>query len=94
MSQRARTEDLKVTREQIPGYDYGKPASARSPVSLEELRQLEEATGWTAEDAAVLARRQTVFVDRAESDGGFVARGDCVAAAPDQMVFRAGREAR
>jgi hypothetical protein len=67
MSQRARTEDLKVTGEGIPGYDYGKPASARSPVSLEELRQLEESVGWSAEDAAVLARHPAVFVDRAEA---------------------------
>jgi hypothetical protein len=67
MSQRARTEDWKATGERIPGYDYGKPASARSPLSLEELRQLEEAAGWTAEDAAALARHPEVFVDRAEA---------------------------
>jgi hypothetical protein len=65
MSQRAR--DFTTAAEQIAGYDYGKPASARSPVSLEELRQLEQAAGWTAEDAAVLARHPEVFVDRAEA---------------------------
>jgi hypothetical protein len=50
---------------EIPGYDYGKAAVARSPVSLEELRQLEASTGWTEEDAAVLRKHWRVFEDRA-----------------------------
>ena len=36
---------------QIPGHDYGADSILKSPVSLDELRQLEEAVGWTAEDA-------------------------------------------
>ena len=50
----------------IPGYDYGEPSSARSPVSLEELRQLEASAGWTEEDAAVLRAHSRIFEDRAE----------------------------
>jgi hypothetical protein len=38
------------------GYDFGTTRVARSPVSIEELRQLEQAVGWTEEDAAVLRR--------------------------------------
>jgi hypothetical protein len=38
----------------IPGYDFDSGVIARSPVSLEELRQLEQAVGWTNEDATVL----------------------------------------
>ena len=51
---------------QIPGYDYGRPGSAKSPVSIEELRQLEQAVGWTDEDAMVLQRYPEIFRDRAE----------------------------
>ena len=38
----------------IAGYDYGRPSAARSPVSLEELRQLEATVGWSGEDAELL----------------------------------------
>ena len=50
----------------IAGYDYGRPAIARSPVSLEELRQLEATVGWSTEDAAVLERHGQLFRDKAE----------------------------
>lgn len=50
----------------IPGYDFGKPGSARSPVSLDELRHLEASAGWTNEDAAVLDSHRGIFQDRAE----------------------------
>jgi hypothetical protein len=51
---------------QIPGYDYGRPAAACSPLSIEELRQLEQAVGWSEEDAAVLQSHPEIFRDRAE----------------------------
>ena len=51
---------------QIPGYDYGRPQSAHSPVSLEELRQLEAAIGWSEEDARILQRSGSLFKDKAE----------------------------
>lgn len=50
----------------IPGYDYGQPAVARSPVSLDELRQLEATVGWSSEDAHVLQRHGDLFRDNAE----------------------------
>lgn len=50
----------------ISGYDYGRPNAARSPVSLEELRQLEEAAGWTAEDAKILQTHGSIFRQHAE----------------------------
>ena len=50
----------------IAGYDYGKPAAAHSPVSPEELRQLETAVGWTEQDAAVLREHAQIFTSRAE----------------------------
>ena len=50
----------------IPGYDYGRPEVARSPVSMEELRQIEAAIGWSADDAATLKRHSGIFTDHAE----------------------------
>jgi hypothetical protein len=50
----------------IPGYDYGKPSVARSPVSLEELREIETSAGWSDEDARVLERHDYIFKTRAE----------------------------
>lgn len=50
----------------IPGYDYGQESAAHSPVSLDELRQIEQATGWTDEDAAVLQHHGDIFRQHAE----------------------------
>jgi Protoglobin len=51
----------------IPGYDYGTSRSAASPVSENELSQLEQTAGWTAADAEVLARHADVFRVKAEA---------------------------
>jgi hypothetical protein len=50
----------------ISGYDYGRPNSAHSPVSLEEMRQLEATAGWSEEDARILQRHGQIFKDNAE----------------------------
>jgi hypothetical protein len=50
----------------IAGYDFGSARSAKSPVSLEELRHLELAVGWTDEDAGVLERYAAQFEAQAE----------------------------
>ncbi len=50
----------------IAGYDYGRTGVARSPVSLEELRQLEATVGWSAEDCKVLQRHEALFRGKAE----------------------------
>src|SRR5579872_1274522 len=50
----------------IPGYDYGQPQTAHSPVSLQELHRIEAAAGWSAEDARVLQAHRDVFEKRAE----------------------------
>ncbi|HEX5460193.1 MAG TPA: protoglobin domain-containing protein [Steroidobacteraceae bacterium] len=52
---------------EIPGYDYGRPTAARSPLSPAELREIEQATGWSDADAQVLRRHEQIFVHRAES---------------------------
>lgn len=52
---------------QIPGYDYGTPRAARSPVSLDELRELEATVGWTDDDRAVLQDAARVLTPNAEA---------------------------
>ena len=52
---------------EMPGYDYGAPRAARSPVDLRELRAMEEAAGWTAEDAKALCMARDVLADQAEA---------------------------
>lgn len=51
----------------IPGYDYGSPRSAVSPVTESDLSELEQTAGWTARDAEVLARHADLFRAKAES---------------------------
>ena len=51
---------------EIAGYDYGRPVVARSPLSPKELREIEQATGWSEKDAEVLHRHEQIFVDHAE----------------------------
>lgn len=51
---------------QIPGYDYGNQSSARSPLSNEELRELEETIGWSDADAEILLRHAEIFQQHAE----------------------------
>jgi hypothetical protein len=51
---------------QISGYDYGQRGSARSPVSDEELAQLEQSVGWSREDAVILQRHGEIFENHAE----------------------------
>jgi hypothetical protein len=50
----------------IAGYDFGSPLAAKSPVSAEELLQLEETLGWTANDAQLLRKHATLFEAEAE----------------------------
>lgn len=57
---------MKTQATPIPGYDYGRAGVARSPLSLEELRQLEQTIGWSEEDARVLQRHGEIFQNRAE----------------------------
>jgi hypothetical protein len=53
-------------RTQIGGYDYGRRNAAHSPLTLGELRQLEETVGWAEEDARVLQRHGDIFRENAE----------------------------
>jgi Protoglobin len=50
----------------IPGYDFGSRASAQSPISLEELANLEQTLGWTSEDEQRLRTHSELFRSQAE----------------------------
>jgi hypothetical protein len=50
----------------IPGYDFGSPQSAKSPLSIEELRHLEQTVGWTDNDAELLKKHAAHFEAQAE----------------------------
>lgn len=50
----------------IPGYDYGHPELTHSPVSIDELRQIESTIGWSDEDTDVLRRHAEIFRSNAE----------------------------
>jgi Protoglobin len=52
---------------EIPGYDYGTARAARSPLKLEELRELEAAIGWTRRDDEALKMAGEVLRDQAEA---------------------------
>jgi hypothetical protein len=52
--------------ESIPGYDYGRPQSAKSPLTIEELWQIEATVGWSKQDVDILRRHGDVFRHRAE----------------------------
>ncbi|MDQ2804044.1 MAG: protoglobin domain-containing protein [Pseudomonadota bacterium] len=53
--------------ERIPGYDYGTDQAAHSPVTLEELRELETTAGLGDEDRRYLLLAGEVLVHQAEA---------------------------
>jgi hypothetical protein len=50
----------------IPGYGFGSAQSAKSPVSSEQLRQLEQTLGWTTGDEQLLNKHAALFEAQAE----------------------------
>ena len=51
----------------IPGYTYGTREVLASPISIEELRKLEEAAGWSEADAGWLRAAAEILVPQAEA---------------------------
>ena len=50
----------------IPGYEFGTATIDRSPVTLEELREIEATVGWNSEDVRILAHYREIFEKHAE----------------------------
>jgi len=53
--------------ETLPGYTYGTPAVARSPVSLAELALLEASVGWTPADTEALRKAGVILEDQIDA---------------------------
>jgi hypothetical protein len=51
----------------IHGYDYGTVHAARSPVTLDELRELEATVGWTSDDDQAIAMAGEVLAGQEEA---------------------------
>jgi len=51
----------------IPGYDYGAARAARSPVTRDELRELEATVGWTSADDDAIAMAGEVLAGQEEA---------------------------
>jgi hypothetical protein len=51
----------------IHGYDYGTARAAHSPVTLDELRRLEQTVGWTKVDAEAIALAGEVLAGQEEA---------------------------
>jgi hypothetical protein len=60
-------ERLETKHGPTPGYDYGTSRATHSPVTLDDLRALERAVGWTAQDAEALKMGADVLSDQAEA---------------------------
>jgi hypothetical protein len=58
------TETAGASAESIAGYDFGSARSARSPVSMEQLRHLEETLGWAGDDERLLRKHSELFRSR------------------------------
>jgi hypothetical protein len=51
----------------IHGYDYGTARAAHSPVTLDELRKLEQTVGWTEADGDAIAKAAEVLAGQEEA---------------------------
>jgi hypothetical protein len=56
-----------ATNQSIVGYDFGTRQSAESPLSDEDLRNLEQTIGWTNEDRNILLKHAALFQQQAEA---------------------------
>jgi len=72
------TPEPKMAAGEIPGYTYGTPDLARSPVSLAELEELKQSAGFTAQDERYLRLAGEVLADQTrtlvETWRGLIAR--------------------
>ena len=56
-----------ATNQSIAGYDFGTRQSAESPLSGEDLRNLEQTVGWTDDDRNILLKHASLFQQQAEA---------------------------
>jgi hypothetical protein len=58
---------IPATNQPIAGYDFGTRQSAESPLSDEDLRNLEQTIGWTNEDRDILLKHSALVQKQAEA---------------------------
>ena len=60
------TLQVQSTPEPVSGYDFGRPEAAHSPISIGELREIEETVGWGEQDFQILRSHGDIFERDAE----------------------------
>src|SRR5438067_1975335 len=58
------TIEQKLAAEYIPGYTYGTPETAKSPLSLADFERLKQSAGFTEEDERYLRMAGEVLAER------------------------------
>ena len=81
------------TTPQIPGYDFGTRKSAESPLSDEDLRNLEQTIGWTNADRDILLKHSSLFQQRLGSVHRVTLKEIVVAVTPP-FLMNTGRKLR
>ena len=61
------TLEPKMVAQEIPGYTYGTPDSAKSPVTVTDLERLKQSTGFTAQDEHYLRMAGEVLADQTKA---------------------------
>ncbi len=57
-------ERPRMVADEIPGYDYGSPKAAKSPITTKRLEQLKQSSGFTKDDEHWLRVAGEVLVDQ------------------------------
>ena len=64
MSKSQTMEAVKTVADKIPGYDYGSPNVAKSPINVQEFELLKESAGFTEQDEHWLRIAGEVLADQ------------------------------
>ena len=64
MNQSQTIERVRMVADEIPGYDYGSPSTAKSPITLQEFEALKQSATFTKEDEHWLRVAGETLVDQ------------------------------
>jgi Protoglobin len=67
MSETQTIEKPRFVADHIPGYEYGSPNAAKSPISVDELELLKQSAGFTADDERWLRMAGDVLTDQTKN---------------------------
>lgn len=60
-------QNVEFVAKEIPGYNYGSAEVAKSPITPQELEQLKQSTGFTADDEQWLRRAGQILADQTKA---------------------------